>query len=266
MHFQSGRARPHACLRCNGQNDRHLGLHLSKTARREPRGLQEAHRRRYPCTRMQLSLPAAHHLCELEEVTLACISQLVSKCPLFDRDQPHAMFVHYRPRGGGHLEEFPPAPANGQCFYTTDQGFLVTPRLAQPPANTSARMESNLAHVRYHSIPPPLTTQPLVHLRHLDLMHINITGDAVDGIIANAPKIRKLVLAKCTALTDKAVKSIWNLGRHLHCLHLGHAAAITGGSVILLAKLCPRLHYVDLAGKSPEGGFRHIRQPQTSRF
>ena len=54
----------------------------------------------------------------------------------------------------------------------------------------------------------------------------------VDGIIANTPKIHNLVLAKCT------------MSKYLHCLHLGHAAAITDGSVILLAKSYPRLRYV----------------------
>ena len=206
-------------------------------------------------------------LCELEEVTSVSISEFVSRCPLLieiDLTQCSCitdLAMRDIWKNSLQLREL----RLGQCFHITDQGFPVTPRLAQLPTNVDANtqgMENNLAHVRYQSIPPLLITQPLIHLRQLDLMHLNITDDAVDGIIANAPKIRNLVLAKCTALTDKAVKSICNLGRHLHCLHLGHAAAITDESVILLAKSCPRLRYVDLACKSPEAGFRHLCRPQ----
>lgn len=193
-------------------------------------------------------------LCELEEVTSLSISELVSKCPLLiEIDLTQCSCITDLAardiwKNSLQLREL----RLGQCFHITDQGFPVTPRLAQLPTNAGSNAqgtENNLAHVRYQSVPPLLITQPLVHLRQLDLMHLNITDDAVDGIIANSPKIRNLVLAKCTALTDKAVRSICNLGRHLHCLHLGHAAAITDESVILLAKSCPRLRYVDLACK-----------------
>ena len=66
---------------------------------------------------------------------------------------------------------------------------------------TSRREASGIPVARWHrdlqwslSIPPPLTTQPLIHLRQLDLIHLNITDGAVDGIIANAPKVRNLAL------------------------------------------------------------------------
>jgi len=39
-------------------------------------------------------------------------------------------------------------------------------------------------------------------------MHLNITDDAVDGIIANVLKLCNLALAKGTACIDKAVKNI----------------------------------------------------------
>jgi F-box and leucine-rich repeat protein GRR1 len=206
-------------------------------------------------------------LCELDEVTSDSISELVSKCPLLieiDLSQCSSITdvaVSDIWKNSLQLREL----RLQQCFRITDQGFPMTPRPAQLPTNTNANaqgMENNLAHVRYQSVPPMLITQPLFHLRQLDLMHLGITDDAVGGIIDNAPKIRNLVLGKCTALTDKAVKSICNLGRHLHCLHLGHAAAITDESVILLAKSCLRLRYVDLACKSPEAYFRHICQPR----
>jgi F-box and leucine-rich repeat protein GRR1 len=102
-------------------------------------------------------------------------------------------------------------------------------------------------------------------MRQLDLMDLNITGDVVDGIIANAPKIRNLILAECTALTDKAVESICNLGRHLHCLYLSYAAAITDNSVILLAQSYSLSRIRDFVTSilpvSPPRGFCHLCRP-----
>ena len=83
------------------------------------------------------------------------------------------MFVHYRPHVDRHLES---------RWHRDLQWSLSTPR--------------------------PLITQPLIHLRRLDLMHLNIADDAVDGIIANALEVRNLALAKGTARIDKAVKNI----------------------------------------------------------
>ena len=61
------------------------------------------------------------------------------------------------------------------------------------------------------------------HLRTIDLTGCNLLGDdAVDALVCNAPKLRTLTLAKCTALTDQSLFSIGRLGKHLHHLHLGH--------------------------------------------
>lgn len=49
-----------------------------------------------------------------------------------------------------------------------------------------------------------------------------LTDLAVDRIAATMPRIRNLVLAKCTGLTDASVFSLAKLGKHLHYLHLGH--------------------------------------------
>ena len=63
------------------------------------------------------------------------------------------------------------------------------------------------------------------HLRILDLTGCNsITDDTVEGIVANVPRIKNLVLAKCTRLTDESVYSISKLGKNLHYLHLGHVS------------------------------------------
>ena len=74
-----------------------------------------------------------------------------------------------------------------------------------------------------HRIMPRSTT--FEHLRIADLMSCSkLDDEAVDNLVWNAPKIRHLVLAKCPLLTDRSLESIARLGRHLHHLHLGHAA------------------------------------------
>ena len=63
------------------------------------------------------------------------------------------------------------------------------------------------------------------HLRILDLTNCSTISDsAVDGIVSNVPRIRNLILAKCTRLTNESVYSIARLGKNLHYLHLGHVS------------------------------------------
>ncbi|KAG8965184.1 SCF ubiquitin ligase complex subunit [Tulasnella sp. 425] len=96
---------------------------------------------------------------------------------------------------------------------------------------------------------PPLQLDRLFdHLRMLDLTGcVNLTDEAVEGIVVNCPKIRNLVLAKCGNLTDEAIGSICKLGRYLHYVHLGHVSNITDQAVTRLARACSRLRYIDLA-------------------
>ena len=63
------------------------------------------------------------------------------------------------------------------------------------------------------------------HLRILDLTNCDTISDAaIDGIISNVPRLRNLILAKCTRLTNESVFSISRLGKNLHYLHLGHVS------------------------------------------
>lgn len=72
--------------------------------------------------------------------------------------------------------------------------------------------------------PPKL--KPFDHLRYLDLTSLTqLTDDALAGIVKYMPKIRNLIVAKCSRLSDDAVYSICQLGKHLHYLHLGHVSA-----------------------------------------
>ncbi|KAL4811472.1 hypothetical protein BDV18DRAFT_150241 [Aspergillus unguis] len=85
-------------------------------------------------------------------------------------------------------------------------------------------------------------------LRILDLTACeNIRDDAVERIVAAAPRLRNLVLAKCKFITDRAVWAICKLGKNLHYVHLGHCSNITDNAVMQLVKSCNRIRYIDLA-------------------
>ncbi|GCB22090.1 SCF E3 ubiquitin ligase complex F-box protein grrA [Aspergillus awamori] len=85
-------------------------------------------------------------------------------------------------------------------------------------------------------------------LRILDLTSCeSVRDDAVERIVAAAPRLRNLVLAKCRFITDRAVWAICRLGKNLHYVHLGHCSNITDAAVIQLVKSCNRIRYIDLA-------------------
>ena len=70
----------------------------------------------------------------------------------------------------------------------------------------------------------PLTLHHTAHnLRVLDLSSCNITDDAIEGIVAHAPRIQSFILSGCTALTDRSLESISKLGPHLDVLMLERA-------------------------------------------
>jgi len=197
-------------------------------------------------------------LCELEFITGRSVSTLVTNCPLLiEIDLNLCVGVGVEAARDiwskcFHLRELRLA----QCTLIGDEGFPVPAKVALPgsSSNFSDGPSSNdrtLSRVTFAVLPPLLLFRPLVHLRQLDLMSLHITDDAVAGIIVNAPKLRNLVLAKCSHLTDRAVRSIAGLGRHLQFLHLGHATSITDESIVHLARTCVRLRYVDLACTHP---------------
>lgn len=56
-------------------------------------------------------------------------------------------------------------------------------------------------------VPPPNWMRAFDHLRTLDLTSCSLlTDEAVEAIVSNAPKIRSLILAKCTSLTDSTLR------------------------------------------------------------
>ncbi|KAJ7682627.1 hypothetical protein DFH06DRAFT_1161689, partial [Mycena polygramma] len=127
------------------------------------------------------------------------------------------------------------------CPELTDAGFPAPIKSDSTGADAPNPFPST-APTAPDDLPPLLLSNSFEHLRMLDLTACSlVTDDAVDGIIAHAPRIRNLVLSKCGLLTDRS------LGRYLHYLHLGHAAKITDRSVRTLARSCTRLRYIDFA-------------------
>lgn len=116
-----------------------------------------------------------------------------------------------------HMREF----RFSHCPELSDQGFPAPAKDIPPLPNPFP----NSTSLTTPQLPPLKLLHPFEHLRVLDLTACpDLTDDAIEGIITNAPRIRNLVLAKCVGLTDAAVESICKLGKNLHYLHLGHAS------------------------------------------
>lgn len=93
-----------------------------------------------------------------------------------------------------------------------------------------------------------IATPNFQQLRLVDLTAITtVTDSSIDILIQSAPKIKSLVLNKCSRITDDGLLSICKLGRFLHHLHLGHCSNITDTSIIKLANACNRIRYLDMA-------------------
>jgi len=136
------------------------------------------------------------------------------------------------------------------CSNLTDAAFPSSVKEIVPPpgVNPFAQSTQPPPTADPEDLPPLVLNRPFDHLRMLDLTScVQITDDAIEGIVSNCPKIRNLVVAKCSLLTDATVESICKLGKYLHYLHLGHITSITDRSVSQLARSCRRLRYIDFA-------------------
>ncbi|KAJ7498740.1 hypothetical protein FB451DRAFT_1334373 [Mycena latifolia] len=181
----------------------------------------------------------------LEQLTDRAVSALAHSCPLLlEIDLNHCKLItdisirdiwtH-----SSHMREM----RLSHCPELTDAAFPAPLKTDGPDAPNPFP-----SSVSPDDLPPLVLDNSFEHLRMLDLTACSlVTDDAVDGIIAHAPRIRNLVLSKCGLLTDRSVENICKLGRYLHYLHLGHAAKITDRSVRTLARSCTRLRYIDFA-------------------
>lgn len=85
-------------------------------------------------------------------------------------------------------------------------------------------------------------------LRLVDFTAISTISDQSLKVLINAaPKIKSLVLNKCSRITDEGLLSVCKLGRYLHFLHLGHCSNLTDRSITKLALFCNRIRYLDMA-------------------
>jgi F-box and leucine-rich repeat protein GRR1 len=119
--------------------------------------------------------------------------------------------------------------------FITDAGFPNLPALT-----AMHQIDSELAAIRAPkytttrdldptSSDPPRMLMPkedcLSQLKVVDLTDCPGFGDqGLENLIASAPCIRALTLAKCAALTDTGLQHIAKLGRNLQHLHLAHVA------------------------------------------
>lgn len=99
-------------------------------------------------------------------------------------------------------------------------------------------------------LPPLILRHTADNLRVLDLTLCKITDDAIEGIVAHAPKIQTLMLTGCTLLTDRSLESICKLGDHLDVLMLARVSNITDKAVVRLARSCVNLRCIDIACES----------------
>lgn len=128
---------------------------------------------------------------------------------------------------------------------------------------------SGLSLPRPQPIRSPPAYKPFDQLRYIDVTSCgSLTDAAVAGLAKYCPKLRNLMLGKCTRLTDDALFAICGIGKHLHYLHLGHVHkyvralcrpldlvltlivtpySITDRAVTAIARACTRLRYIDLA-------------------
>ena len=122
-----------------------------------------------------------------------------------------------------HLREFQLSNVNT----LTDDAFPA------PPPSPTQRLHPNPFSSTTSGIelPPPERLPPLLlstsfdHLRILDMTSCaHLTDAGLDGIVSNCPKIRHIVLAKCSGLTDESLVSVGKLGKNLHYIHLGHVS------------------------------------------
>ncbi|KAI8982272.1 hypothetical protein BDF20DRAFT_817846 [Mycotypha africana] len=158
-------------------------------------------------------------------ITDASVIALTTHCPsLLEIDVVHCCVTNQSLQSiFTHCKELRELKLN-HCSQITDEGFLPLVLQQQPVTNLFAQ------------------------LRILELTNLSfITDQSIDYITQAAPKIRNLVLNKCSRITDTAVMHyITRLGHQLHYLHLGNCKHITDQAIIQLVAHCPRIRYIDL--------------------
>lgn len=119
----------------------------------------------------------------------------------------------------GHVREL---TVNGTQL--TDESFPVVDASGKPTIRHQDFL-SSLNGDNNQKVYVPVPTSHFDHMRYLDLTsQTNLTDATVESIVTFMPKVRNLLLSKCTGLTDESINSICRLGKNLHYLHLSHVS------------------------------------------
>ncbi|KAG6911241.1 hypothetical protein DXG01_003108 [Tephrocybe rancida] len=135
-----------------------------------------------------------------------------------------------------------------RCPLITDKAFPSTLGPELPEEMTGDEKPLPPRPITWlEQLPPLILRHSAENLRVLDLTSCKITDDAIEGVIAHAPKIQSLILSGCTMLTNRALESICKLGEHLDVLMLAYVSNITDGAIVKLTRACWNLRCVDVA-------------------
>jgi F-box and leucine-rich repeat protein GRR1 len=147
------------------------------------------------------------NLTHVRELTINGASITNAGIPVRDKETGEVLVG-----GGDHLEEvYSNTRKASESTIMRSLVTLPTSRLVQPDFWT------------------PVSPKRFEHIRVLDLTaQTPLTDRSIDNIVSCMPRIRTLILAKCSLLTDESVTSICRLGKHLHYLHLGHVQSCVG--------------------------------------
>lgn len=128
--------------------------------------------------------------------------------------------------GGGAGDPDTPARTESPRYWSHQNGTRVVADTvpALPAPGTEALVStSGYSVARPEPLRSPPAFRPFDQLRYIDVTSCaSLTDAAVEGIAKYCPKLRNLMLGKCTRLTDDALLAICGIGKHLHYLHLGH--------------------------------------------
>lgn len=168
----------------------------------------------------------------LENLADSGVAALAQSCPmlleldLFGCSQITDEALQAVWRHLGHVREL---TVNGASI--TDDSFPVADINGKP----SIRQPSYLSALKGDPNQKIFVTVPnshFDHVRYLDLTsQVHLTDAAVESIVSFMPKVRNLILSKCTSLTDESIYAICRLGKNLHYLHLSHVSQYASDSV-----------------------------------
>lgn len=103
-----------------------------------------------------------------------------------------------------------------------DQGIpLISDFLEEEDEDSDVEGLPWYAKIEGRRITPAFTSMDSLRVVDLTLC-TGLNDTAVARLVANAPRIRHLTLAKCPLLTDAMLDSLGKLGKNLHHLQLGH--------------------------------------------